>query len=102
MVGWGYNDYGQAPAVYSPPAGLDAKAIAGGELSSFALLEDGSVAAWGQSTFGDITPPAGLDDVAQVSAGWYHALALLDDGTVVAWGYNKWGQCDIPEGLVVE
>jgi hypothetical protein len=43
--------------------------------------------------------PAGLKDVAAISAGWYHVMALKRDGTVVAWGSNLSGETDVPAGL---
>ena len=75
---------------------------------SFALCDDGSVAAWGyndEGELGDGTTTTAMipvavklagalsgKRVAAVSAGQYHALALCDDGTLVAWGYNNRGQ----------
>ena len=71
--------------------------------SSFALLNDGTLRAWGfneQGQLGDgsnelrpspVSVP-GLAGVTAVSAGRDHALALLSDGTVRAWGANDFGQ----------
>ena len=43
IVGWGYNDYGQA----TPPEGNDFIAIAAGYEHSLALKSDGSIVGWG-------------------------------------------------------
>ncbi len=66
-----------------------------------ALIDDGSVVAWGQWP-GDgtvlsttlptrVMAPGGatpLSGIVAVSAGWSHSLALTADGHVVAWGYD--------------
>jgi len=43
--------------------------------------------------------PAGLTNIAAVSAGALHSVALRNDGTVVAWGSNLGGETNVPEGL---
>jgi alpha-tubulin suppressor-like RCC1 family protein len=81
--------------------------MAVGEATAYALLEDGTVIAWGANDSGQLgnggpgsrsTPGiypkpsfrpvavAGLTEVVQVSAAGRHALALRKDGTVYAWG----------------
>lgn len=73
--------------------------VAAGEDTSFALLEDGSVWAWGRGYSRALgvelkgetdrhTPEAvpGLRGVVQVVARGDTAMALLSDGTVRAWG----------------
>lgn len=73
--------------------------VAAGEDTSFALLDDGTVWAWGRGYNGTLgvslggvterhTPLAipGLRNVAQVAADGNAAMALLADGTVRAWG----------------
>ncbi|MDA8160876.1 MAG: hypothetical protein M0T76_09160, partial [Desulfobacteraceae bacterium] len=70
---------------------------------TLALLNDGTVLAWGDnssgqlgdgSTVGHLTPQAvpGLKNVQALAAGKLHALALLADGTLLAWGDNAAGQ----------
>ena len=55
--------------------------------------------AWGLNGNGQATVPAGLSDVAAISAGLYHSAALRTDGTVVVWGDNEYGQTNVPAGL---
>lgn len=95
----------------------NAKAIAVGGLHTIALLQDGTVMAWGNNEYGQLgtvtndqcsyhvfgtpytdncskTPIkiAKLDNVVAVASGSYHVLALRADGTVWAWGLNDGGQ----------
>ena len=93
LAGWG-----QLPGL--TPVGLDnVIAIAGGQSHAVALRADGTVVAWGDNEFGQISVPAGLTDVIAIAAGDYHSLALKSDGTVVAWGDNDAGERDVPAGL---
>ncbi len=108
------------PNVFSPAAvaGLNgASSIAAGFGQTLAVLEDGTVEAWGRNTDGQLgigdsvapeecwdtfedmspcvsTPVAvpGLSGVKEVAAGAGHSLALLENGTVMAWGENADGQ----------
>jgi len=92
---------GPAPRPVSGLSGVTAVAARGD--SSYALLEDGTVMAWGDNgggQFGDGTttssdvpvPVSDLSAVSAISAGSKFALALLKNGTVMAWGYNKHGE----------
>jgi hypothetical protein len=63
---------------------------------SAAATTGGTVVAWGDNEYGQVTIPAGLSGVTAISAGFYHNLALKSDGTVVGWGDNCCGQLDIP------
>ena len=123
VVGWGRDTDGQAARPASPRGrvgthiviDLPGKAlqVALGELASYALLEDGTVVAWGLNNSGQlgngplaangvlgrypkpsITPVrvTGLKDIVQIAAGSKHAVALRQDGTVMAWGLNRDGQ----------
>ncbi len=64
-----------------------------------ALLEDGSVAGWGDNSLGQLEWPMGLDRASQIAAGLNHSLAIRPDGSVVAWGDNEHGQSSVPKGL---
>ena len=89
-----------------------ARQVALGLTSQYALLDDGTVVAWGQNTDGQLGngPPGangelgrypkpsaapvrvtGLSDIVQIDAGQRHALALRSDGTVWAWGQREHG-----------
>ncbi|BAS15330.1 RCC1 and BTB domain-containing protein 1 [Arthrobacter sp. Hiyo8] len=71
---------------------------------AYALLNDGTVRAWGSNFVGQLgngttgigsSAPAqvtGLTGVAAVTASDFSAYALLSDGTVRAWGDNSSGQ----------
>ena len=59
----------------------------------------GYVEAWGSIPFGQLTPPAGLNDAIAVAAGASHSLALRSNGTVVAWGRETQGETIVPPGL---
>jgi alpha-tubulin suppressor-like RCC1 family protein len=85
--------------------GLTVTAIAAGGLHSLALLDDGTVLAWGRNQngqLGDFTdidrpapvPVAALSDVVAIAAGAQgdHSVALLTDQSVRAWGAGADGQ----------
>lgn len=133
VMAWGRNDVGQlgigtttgpetcmselpcskAPVQVKGLSGV--KAIATGYDHSLALLDDGTVVAWGRNQWGELgtgaigskvcgdgwlcnptpTPVVGLSGVAEVATGHSQSLALLDDGTVMAWGYNEDGNLGV-------
>ncbi|HQF39427.1 MAG TPA: choice-of-anchor Q domain-containing protein, partial [Opitutaceae bacterium] len=91
-------------------AGKTVVAVAAGESYSLALCSDGTVAAWGRNSFGQLGNNSTTDSlvpvavntasgtsalsgktVVAVSAGTVHSLALCSDGTVAAWGFNTYG-----------
>jgi hypothetical protein len=99
------------PTQVALPAGQKAVAIAAGFGHGLALLEDGSVWAWGSAFAGQvgngigggaasvaapvqaIAPPAvGAPRVTEISAGAYSSFALYSDGSFQAWGYNGEGE----------
>ena len=118
VLAWGANNYGQlgnggtAPegsgsATPLPVAGLGTgvrQVATGTAYSSFALRANGSVAAWGWNSHGQLgngtttdspTPVnvLGLDQPAiSVAVGGYHGLAVMADQTVRSWGSNLSGQ----------
>jgi alpha-tubulin suppressor-like RCC1 family protein len=111
---WGDNTYGQRgngstdpvpplnPTVVSTLSGV--QAISSGADSNYALLQDGTVWAWGWNASGELGVPAavftnsavpiqvpGLHDIIAISAGTQFCLALARDGLVWAWGTNTEG-----------
>jgi alpha-tubulin suppressor-like RCC1 family protein len=76
--------------------------IAAGHNAAFALLNDGTVRAWGANGAGQLGDGTrneslnpvrviGLSHVVQIAASGNHVLALLENGTVFAWGADFWG-----------
>jgi alpha-tubulin suppressor-like RCC1 family protein len=70
---------------------------------SLALLDNGTVMAWGDNEYGQLgngtttnsdvpTEVPGLHEVVAISAGELFSLALLRNGRVMAWGRNNVGQ----------
>jgi alpha-tubulin suppressor-like RCC1 family protein len=82
--------------------------VAAGRNHAIALMDDGTLRAWGLNTSGQLgdgtrttrTTPvvvrgssgAAVHDVIQVTAGALHSVALLADGTVLTWGEGSRGQ----------
>lgn len=83
---------------------LPAVAIAAGENSTYAVMQDGTMRAWGYNNLGQLgdgtqtnrrspVSVVGLPGpVRQVSAGYSHACALTASGTVYCWGTNFDGE----------
>ncbi|MBG0813894.1 RCC1 domain-containing protein [Planomonospora sp. ID82291] len=123
LLSWGANKYGMVGdgttenrSLPVPVRGLDgaerltgATAVAMGGQHGLALLQDGSVAAWGYNDMGQLgtgdhrtrmTPvlvsgPGGrapLRGVIAISSAEKHNFAILRDHTVVSWGNNTAGQ----------
>ena len=74
-------------------------AISAGSDFSLALRNDGTVWAWGHSTYGELGngtftySPApvqthNLSGISAISAGSRHSIAIKNDGTVWTWGYD--------------
>jgi hypothetical protein len=81
----------------------EVKAIAAGADQSLALLNNGTVVAWGGNESGELgdgttveseAPIAvkGLAGVTAIAAGGKHGLALLSYGQVMAWGADEFGE----------
>ena len=122
MAAWGSNQDGQiganggasqssVPVIVSTLGALSTKrvvAIAAGASHSLALCADGTLAAWGRDSAGQLgtgvggstaTPVAittgGLlfgKSVVAIAAGQDHSMALLSNGTVATWGADGSGQ----------
>ncbi len=121
VAAWGSSYYGQlgndttgsssVPVAVSRSGVLSSKtvvAVAAGGGHSLVVCSDGTVAAWGDNsdgqlgksgTYGARVPVAVTSTgvlagktVLAVAAGDAHSLALCSDGTTVAWGNNGGGQ----------
>ncbi|MEY3896593.1 MAG: hypothetical protein RLZZ214_2113 [Verrucomicrobiota bacterium] len=121
LAAWGRNDFGQlgnnsttqsnVPINITNSGVLSGKtvvAISAGYYHNLALCSDGTVAAWGQNTYGQlgdgtntnssvpvaVTTAGGLSGktVTGIVAGYYHNLAQCSDGSLIAWGRNSYGQ----------
>jgi hypothetical protein len=84
VVAWGDNDKGQTFV----PTLANVAAVAAGSNQSLALLDDGTVVAWGTGP----AVPGGLTNVTHLAAGTAHFLARKSDGTLASWGDNSSGQ----------
>ncbi|MFP2934515.1 hypothetical protein ACLESO_57285, partial [Pyxidicoccus sp. 3LG] len=92
--------------------GRTAMALAVGDYSSCALLDDGSVKCWGSGSYGalglgdrqdrgdgpgemgDALPQVNLGTgrtATSLTTGYYRTCATLDDGSVKCWGDNTSG-----------
>lgn len=91
---------GNYNAVPSPvPSGLTSiVSVAAGAGHWLALKADGTVAAWGDNTYGQATVPRDLNDVVSIAANTYASFALKADGSVVAWGDGSFGQTAVSLG----
>lgn len=113
---WGLDGHSALPVRVLGPGGeghlQGAVAVAGGWDHSVALLEDGTVVAWGSRCHGQLgdglrdsnnwsmhpVQVRGVDGaealvgVRALACGAHHTVASLEDGTLVAWGSNHEGQ----------
>jgi alpha-tubulin suppressor-like RCC1 family protein len=113
VYAWGFNVNGQVDPATVPAARAAVGIVAGvpgtvrqvtSGSTSYALLADGTVRAWGNDDAGDLgngtissTPGgpvqvSGLTGVTQVAAGVSHVLALTGGGSVSGWGFNSSGE----------
>ncbi len=122
VAAWGYDISGQLgnnsttqnsslPVAVSTAgvlAGKTVTAVSAGGFHSLALCSDGTVAAWGRNTGGQLGNGGQFDTgvptavsstgllagktVIAIAGGSQYTLALCSDGTVAAWGYNVSGQ----------
>ena len=70
-----------------------------GSATGYALKSDGSIVAWGDDTYGEVSNvPSGTGFTA-IAAGLYTGYALKSDGSIVAWGFDTYGEVsDVPSG----
>jgi alpha-tubulin suppressor-like RCC1 family protein len=74
--------------------------ISAGASHSCAIKSDGTLACWGDNTYGQSTPPSGV--FTQISAGSYHTCGLKTDGTLACWGRNIEGQSTPAAGIFTQ
>jgi alpha-tubulin suppressor-like RCC1 family protein len=83
-------------------------AMAAGQDHTLALCADGTLAAWGSNSFGQLGNNSAVDSnvpvavvtsgalanrtVVAIAAGQIHSMALCSDGTIATWGYNNNGE----------
>lgn len=113
---WGNNEYGQLGTgavtndVYTPTKitieeGKKVLKVDGGYNYTAALLEDGTVWAWGDNLYGALGNGTTIDKYSpqkitieegkkavDISTGYYHMAAILEDGSLWTWGRNTSGQ----------
>ncbi|KAH9512730.1 RCC1 and BTB domain-containing protein 1 [Bulinus truncatus] len=116
VYAWGQNNCGQVGTgsstnqpsprkITSVIGSRSAVAIACGQTSSMALLDNGEVYGWGYNGNGqlgignNVNQPnpsrvATLQSViiTQIVCGYAHTLALTDEGSMYSWGANSYGQ----------
>jgi uncharacterized delta-60 repeat protein len=121
VAAWGSNLNGQlgngtttssttpvAVTISGVLSGKKVIAVAAGAQHSLALCSDGTLAAWGEGSSGqlgnngtlDATTPVLVNTagalsgkrVIAIGAGYTHSVALCSDGTVVSWGDNTNGE----------
>lgn len=120
VVGWGQEEEGLGGARTVPAGGVTmtpfvltlpgkVQQMAAGAVTTYALMQDGSLWAWGRNAEGQFgrgpgsrrTPdnpmesatPLKLDvpgDIVRISAASRYALAVRRDGSVLVWGDTPW------------
>ncbi len=112
---WGYNEFGQLGnnstvssstiVTVSNLSGVK-KIACGSSHHSLALLNDGTIKAWGSNGWGQLGDEtyddklipvtiSGLSNVKDISAGYNFSLALLNNGTIKSWGDNSYGKLGV-------
>jgi alpha-tubulin suppressor-like RCC1 family protein len=115
-AGLGHSDPLPFNVAIDLPAVRDAGSIASGIVTSFAVMPDGRILAWGINARGALgitplaefeatsqvrkvptapTPVVGITDAVRVACSGDHTLAVTRAGAVYAWGYHILGQLGI-------
>ena len=121
LLSWGYNGMGQlgnnSTTTNNVPVAVEMGGVLAGKTvltpvqggsHALALCSDGTLAAWGYNSVGQLgnnstsnsSVPVWVDQtgvlagktVVALAGGGYHSLALWADGRVAAWGGNDGGQ----------
>jgi hypothetical protein len=100
VISWGLN-YSVDTTTNTPPGLSNVVAVDTVPALELALLADGTIAAWGDNTQGQLDAIARLTNVVAMSGGFTHVLSVKSDGTVgvAAWGNNQDFKTNIPPGL---
>jgi alpha-tubulin suppressor-like RCC1 family protein len=107
--GLGHADRVKKYIAFDIPGVKNVVSMATAANTTYALLADGTVMAWGGNFRGELgatprsevevtaggratalspTPVVGITDAIDIAAGDYHALAVTRDGELWVWGYN--------------
>ncbi|HTL71901.1 MAG TPA: immunoglobulin domain-containing protein [bacterium] len=99
VVAWGYNDHGQSTV---PIETSNAVAVAGAD-SSVMLRPDGTLFAWGNTSYTPTNPPATLSNVVSIvtDGGQWGMLAILGNGSVATWDATPRPPADLSNVLDV-
>ncbi|MBJ6362770.1 fibronectin type III domain-containing protein [Paenibacillus sp. GCM10012307] len=101
VMGTGVTSTTNYSALNELPNLSNVKEISANTSSAFALLNDGTVKAWGSNscTLGAINSTSAspvtfpqLEGIKRIAVGGNFAAALTEGGTVVTWGCNNYGQ----------
>jgi hypothetical protein len=100
VISWGIN-YPGYTTTNTPPGLSNVVALDTVPPLELALLGDGTIAAWGDNSQGQLDAIARLTNVVAMSGGFTHVLSVKRDGTVgvAAWGNNQDFKTNIPPGL---
>jgi hypothetical protein len=74
-------------------------ALASGQQHAAALIEDGTVLAWGNNDYDQTNVPGNATNVVAIACGSDHTIALLTNGTIIAWGRNEDHATEVPGDL---
>lgn len=115
-AGLGHSDPLPFNVAFDLPAVRHAEDVASGIVTSFAVMPNGRILAWGINARGGLgitplaefeatgqvrrvptapTPVLDITDAVRVASGGDHTLAVTKAGAVYAWGYNILGQLGI-------
>ncbi|GDY22561.1 hypothetical protein LBMAG56_39080 [Verrucomicrobiota bacterium] len=94
LVYWGYRGQG----LNNSPAGGGFEKIFGGAVTSVAQRPDGSLVAWGDDAYGQVSGTPTGPGFRAYAEGYGASLALRADGSIAAWGREQYGTTNI--GLV--
>ncbi len=118
LLAWGANDTGQlglghtADQFLPQPVNIGPhriKQITAGKYSSYALLENGQIFAWGHNSSGELglnnredqfSPQLvnlGPHKAMKIMAGTTHVFAVLENGQLFGWGSNSYYELNLPE-----